>query len=286
MQTSDASRAIAAATSIARQLDLDVDGATVIHNSNKLALRLLPCDVFARVAPLGDQVARLEVEIAVRLAEIGGPVAALEPRVEPQVYECDGFVMTFWIFYESRPPDAVSPDDYASTLKELHVAMSKLEVATPHFTDRVAEAQNLVANRDLTPALNYADRELLGTTLGDRRQAIERRGAPEQLLHGEPHPGNVLGTEHGLRFIDLETCCRGPVEFDLAHVPEHVSDRYSDVDPELLRDCRVVVLAMVAAWRWDPEDQFPDGHAAGHKLLEALRAGAPWPTLDVVMRRV
>jgi TPP-dependent trihydroxycyclohexane-1,2-dione (THcHDO) dehydratase len=50
------SRAMAAATSLAVALDLRVDAAVVIHNSNKLAVRLLPCDVFARVALAGQEV--------------------------------------------------------------------------------------------------------------------------------------------------------------------------------------------------------------------------------------
>ena len=66
--------------------------------------------------------------------------------------------------------------------------------------------------------LSDADRELLGDTLRDLRRQIGKRGG-EQLLHGEPHPGNVRTTKNGLLFIDLETCCRGPVEFDLAHAP-------------------------------------------------------------------
>ena len=141
--------------------------------------------------------------------------------------------------------------------------MATLDVTTPHFTDRVAEAQELVASRDHTPALADADRELLSTTLRRLRRAIGDRGAAEQLLHGEPHPGNVLNTQHGMRFIDLETCCRGPVEFDLAHVPGAVSECYPDVDQELLHDCRILVLAMVAAWRWDRLDQLPNGARAG-----------------------
>jgi hypothetical protein len=164
--------------------------------------------------------------------------------------------------------------------------MRTLDVTTPHFTDRVAEAQRLVASRDHTPALADADRELLNNTLRSLRRAIGDRGAAEQLLHGEPHPGNVLDTKNGLRFIDLETCCRGPVEFDLAHVPEAVSERYPDADQELLRECRILVLAMVAAWRWDPGDQFPNGQQAARELLSALREGPPWPALDVVMRRL
>ena len=35
---------------------------------------------------------------------------------------------------------------------------------------------------------------------------IRDRGAAEQLLHGEPHPGNVLSTANGLVFVDIETC--------------------------------------------------------------------------------
>jgi hypothetical protein len=105
------------------------------------------------------------------------------------------------------------------------------------------------------------------------------------VLHGEPHPGNLLHTESGPLFTDLETCCRGPIEFDLAHVPEDVSEWYSGADQELLLECRLLVLAMVAAWRWDLDDQLPDGKRAGQELLHAIRAGPPWPTLDVVTDR-
>jgi len=90
--------------------------------------------------------------------------------------------------------------------------MRTLDVASPHFTDRVAEAEGLVASCD-DPLLGDGDREILNTTLQDRKRAIVDHGSVEQLLHGEPHPGNVLRTRNGLRIIDLETCCRGPVEF-------------------------------------------------------------------------
>ena len=285
MHAAEVPRAVAAARTTASALGLTVDDAVVLHDSNKLAVRLLPCEVLARVAHEAHQVAEFEVELAQRLATTESPVAALEPRVEPRVYERDGFVVTLWTYYEPVPPREVAPADYAQALERLHAGMRTLEVTTPHFTDRVAEAQRLVASRDLTPALADADRELLADTLRSRRRAISDRGAAEQLLHGEPHPGNVLRTKDGLLFIDLETCCRGPVEFDLAHVPEEVSERYRDADQELLGECRNLVLAMVAAWRWDPDDQFPDGQRAARVLLSALRQGPPWPSLDVVMRR-
>jgi hypothetical protein len=277
---------VAAATSTASALDLAVDDAVVLQNSNRLAVRLLPCDVLARVAPLTQQVAKLEIEIAQRLTETESPVGALEPRAEPRAYERDGFVVTLWTYYEPVTLREVSPADYANALKRLHAGMRKLDVATPHFTDRVAEAQQLVASRDQTPALAEADRELLSSTLRKRSLMIADRRATEQLLHGEPHPGNVLNTKDGPLFIDLETCCRGPIEFDLAHVPEEVSEHYPDADQELLGECRGLVLAMVAAWRWDAGDQFPNGRRAGQELVSALRKGPPWPTLEGVMRGI
>jgi Ser/Thr protein kinase RdoA (MazF antagonist) len=138
----------------------------------------------------------------------------------------------------TRDTREVSPADYADALKRLHAGMRRLDVPTPHFTDRVEQAQQLLANRDDTPALADTDRELLGNTLRSLKRAIGEHGGAEQLLHGEPHPGNVLTTKNGLLFIDLETCCRGPVEFDLAHAPEEVGDHYPGVDQDLLRECR------------------------------------------------
>ena len=280
MKASEVQRAVAAAVSIAAALDLTVDDAIVLHNSNKLALRVLPCDVFARVAYVGQEVAQFEVELAQRLAETESPVAALEPRVEPRVYVRDGFAVTLWTYYEPVLPRDVAPAEYAQALARLHAGMREIDLVAPHFTDRIAEAQQLVASRDHTPALADDDRALLSTTLRSLRRAIGDRGAAEQLLHGEPHPGNVLSTKTGPLFIDLETCCRGPIEFDLAHVPEEVSKRYPDVDHELLRECGILVLAMIAAWRWDRDDQFPNGRRMGTELLSQIRAALDLYGLD------
>jgi Ser/Thr protein kinase RdoA (MazF antagonist) len=266
--------------STASSLDLTVDDAIVLHDSNRLTLRLLPCDVLARVAPVAHQAAQFEIDLAQRLAESESPVAALEPRVEPRVYESDGFTITLWTYYEPATPGDVSPADYANALERLHADMRKLDVPTPHFTDRVEQAQQLLASRDHTPALADADRELLGNTLRSLRRVIGERGGAEQLLHGEPHPGNVLTTKNGLLFIDLETCCRGPVEFDLAHAPEEVSEHYPGVNHDLLRECRILVLAMITTWRWDRDDQLPNGRQLGTEWLSQIRAALDRNGLD------
>jgi len=272
MQASEVACAVAAAISSASALDLMVDDAIVLQNSNRLVLRLLPGDVVARVANVLHQSgAAFEVELAQRLAKTESPIAALEPRVEPRVYVRDGFVVTLWAYYEPVSPREIAPAEYAHALKRLHAGMRQVDMATPHFTDRVAEAQWLIESRDHTPDLPDADRAFLSNTLRSLRRGIADRGAPEQLLHGEPHPGNLLKTKKGLLLADLETCCRGPVEFDIAHVPDEVSEHYPDADQALLSECRILMLAMVAAWRWDRDDQFPNGRRAAVELLSEMR---------------
>jgi thiamine kinase-like enzyme len=202
--------------------------------------------------------------------------------VESHVFERDGFVVTFWSYY--RPvTDLGSPAEYADALRHLHAAMRSIEIEeAPHFTERIAEAERLLTQRHETPALADDDRLLLLDTLHAAGHAIRRHVTVDQLLHGEPHPGNLLGTTEGLLFIDLETCCRGPVEFDVAHVPDEVSVHYPRVDPVLLQECRRLVLTMVAAWRWDVRDEFPHGHQHAVRILGLLRQGPPWPALGAL----
>lgn len=277
--TSDNNRAVVAAMAVAAALDLPVADAVVLHQSNRLALRLLPCDVLARVADAQfKRSAEYEVALAQRLADVGAPAGALEPRVTPGAYVRDGFVVTLWTYYEPAPQLGFTPADYARALERLHACMRRIDTPTPHFTSRVAEAQRLVGDPQQTPALTDTDRAFLADSLRRLREAVIGRGRPEQLIHCEPHAGNVLRTQQGLRFIDLETCCRGPVEFDLAHAPEEVAAHYPGADHELLRECRMLMLAMVAAWRWDRDDQFPDGARSGRDHISALRealAGGP-----------
>ena len=76
--------------------------------------------------------------------------------MEPRGYERDDFEVSLWTYYEPATT-AISPASYDEALERLHAGMRKLDIPTPHFTDRVASA--------------------------------------EQLFHGEPHPGNVLSKD-------------------------------------------------------------------------------------------
>lgn len=273
MKEADLPRAVAAGRSIATTLGLPADDAVVLQDSNRLAVRLRPCDVVARVAPAEAQGgAEFEVLLARHLAATESPIAELDPRVESRVFLRDGFAVTFWTYYEAVTTQEILPPSYAQALERLHAGMRQLDVAVPHFTDRVAEAQSLIDDRAATPDLPVEDRDFLRDTLGRLRHTVASRETVEQLLHGEPHPGNLLSTEKGLLFVDLETSCRGPVEFDVAHAPEEVGRLYAPADPDLLRDCRLLGLALATTWRWERNDQLPNGRQLGAEWLGQIRA--------------
>lgn len=271
METAAREQAAAAAKSVAESLGLRADDAVVLNDSNKLTLRLLPCDVVARVAPPEHRAVQFEIDVAQRLAVAGSPVVALDPRVEPRVHTGGGFNITYWTYCEPVSAEAIPPADYALALERLHAGMRNLDIEPPHFTDRVDEAQQILADRETSPDLPEPERELLADTLERLRRETSGSGK-DQLLHGEPHPGNLLATKRGPLFIDFETCCRGPIEFDLAHAPDALADHYPDVDPELLRKCRMLMLAMVTTWRWDREDRLPNGRQRGAEWLDQLRS--------------
>ena len=283
MQGPEARRAVAAAMSTAATLGLVADDAAILSDSNRLVVRLTPCDVVARVAATTHFAsAEREVELVRRLSATESPVAPLDARVEPRVHERGGFEITFWSFL--TPVARTRPaGEYADALARLHAGLRQIDgVAPSHFVDRVAATQRDVASRDVTPDLTDRDRELLADILEQLRRAVVERGGPEQLLHGEPHPWNVLDTERGPVFIDFENTTRGPVEYDLAWVPDAVAAHHVHADQELLGACRGLVLAMIAMHRWRAGDEHPSGRVSGIAFLDVLREGPPWPALDEV----
>jgi hypothetical protein len=283
MEAKDAERALGAAMAVAAALDLAADDAVILNDSNRLVALLLPCRAVARVSPTGWFSAAREVEVVRRLAEADGPVAGLDARVEPRVVGCDGFEIALWAYFEPAPARELPPSDYAHTLERLHGALRRVDLSAPHFTDRLAEVRRWLVDAGSTPDLSDQDRELLIERLETPTRLLTDSGATEQLLHGEPHPWNVLTTaNNGLLFIDFENCARGPIEYDLAWVPSAVSERYRDAHQRLVGECRRLVLALVAAHRWRRDDQHPSGRQSGVAFLDVLREGPPWPALDAV----
>jgi hypothetical protein len=190
--------------------------------------------------------------------------------VEARVYVRDTFALTLWTYYAQV--GAIAPADYADALIQIHVGLRQIDLAAPHITDRVAAWAEEVDHREQTPELPGPDREFLSTTFHRVRNAMNRWDTGDQLLHGEPHPQNLLSTSSGPRFIDLHTCQRGPVEYDLAYVPEDVAAHYPGANHHLVHQFRILMWAGFTTMRWRPGDQLPNRDYWRVEGLNQLRA--------------
>jgi hypothetical protein len=166
-------RGIRAAIAVASSLGLEAAEAVVLSSSNRMAVRLLPCDILARIGPAPRRPTdELELDVARRLALSGSPVATLDPRVEPRVYAHSRFGITFWTYFETDDDAVTAPAAYADALARLHAGLRKLDIHTPHFTDRVSEAENVVSDSAASPELGDADRAFLLTALREVSVAV------------------------------------------------------------------------------------------------------------------
>jgi len=151
--------------------------------------------------------------------------------------------------------------------------MRKLDVTTPHFTDRVAEAQQLVASRDQTRRSPRGTGSFSATLEKHKTNDRQPRRRGATACTANP-PGNVLSTKNGPLSSTLRPVQWGPVEFDLAHVPKRSSSTIRTLTRKLIGECRGLVLAMVAAWRWDAGDEFPERATSSPRTRQHTTQGA------------
>jgi aminoglycoside phosphotransferase (APT) family kinase protein len=153
--------------------------------------------------------ARHELIVARWLLSEGVPV--VRPFVDVPVV-VDGCVVSFWEYLaDARSADLVT---LASCLRRLHAVprrhASLLTRVEPfaYFDERLAAA----------PTLGEADRAFL-TELRDKLAAEWARATfdlGDAVIHGDAHMDNLMKAADGrLAFIDLETVCIGPPEWDL-----------------------------------------------------------------------
>lgn len=264
-------RAIETVRATARELGLPAQEAVVIHNSDRIAVHFLPNDLLARIAPqtVAEDL-RFEAELAHQLAANNSPVGLLEPHAQSRVFLRDGFAFTLWIYYEPAGP--IAPADYADALWRLHAGLRQLDVAAPHINRRIATWSERLHDPHQTPDLPEAERELLSATLMRVQNAMRQHQSVDQLLHGEPHPGNLLSTSQGPLFIDFHTCQRGPIEYDIAFMPEEAAIHYPDANQQLVQEFRILMWAGFTIMRWYPWDQFPDRDHWRGEGLKRMRA--------------
>ena len=108
-------------------------------------------------------------------------------------------------------------------------------------------------NRAALPALAGADRELLIRAFDTLRSQLLVLAPPAShiVLHGAPHAYNILLVGNEPRFIDFETTCTGPVEWDAAYLAPNAERFYGQaLQAPLLRACRAMASVKTAVWCW------------------------------------
>lgn len=226
--------AVAASVAVAGRLGLPVDTPVVVAEGYSVRVRLDPAPVLTRVVTLG-RVLRgeprpwmvREVEVSSWLAARGVPV--VPPWNEAGPHRAGGLDVTLWTWCE--PVEGVVPPQvFGPMLKGLHDALRDYDADLPVLVGPLTDiATALEVSRD--HALHDAAAVLVPLA----------RTWPRRPLHGDAHTGNVLLTEAGPLWMDLEDVCVGPVEWDLAS--RTLTDEYVDaypgpVDRDLLELCR------------------------------------------------
>ena len=101
--------------------------------------------------------------------------------------------------------------------------------------------------------------------------ALASLDAERRPLHGSPHPANWLQTAVGPLLLDFETACHGPVEWDLAALPDEANAFLPDADRDLITTMRRMRSACVAAKCWVAPQRAPELRDAAHVHLKLLR---------------
>jgi aminoglycoside phosphotransferase (APT) family kinase protein len=179
-------------------------------------------------------------------------------------------MVTLWQRLDNDPESEPSPRALADSLRELHHTLMGFEGELPSFEASLDLARAALWDDVQMRALPVSDRSMLRLAYDRLRAEVRTRRMAVGPLHGEAHDGNVLVTPQGLRWIDFEGACIGPLEWDLAFLPQRAIDAFPEADARLLSELRTLNSARVATWcfaRWE----FPElrWHARFH--LERVR---------------
>lgn len=243
-------RARGAALEIAARFAMSSATVELLSDSNNTVFVLHPYAVVAKVATGDHQRAALELDVATFATAHRGPVVPTTACPPPKVHEHDRLQVTFWRFAEAEASETV-PSAIADALYELHRILENYPQPLPPLDAELSAVGQVLADRRQARSLPPDDRALLRCGLQKLRSALRALSWPARPLHGSPSSGNQINSSGAVRFIDFETACVGPVEWDLAHLSDEVVRCYpSHHDEQLLRICRGLVSIKTATWCW------------------------------------
>jgi hypothetical protein len=248
---------IGIAIELARAGGLNVREPVSLRSTNNTVVWLKPEPVVAKVGTASYPRLHLELKVAQELCALGGPCVRPATELAPIVHSRGGWDVTFWR-YHAQPPGLTLPaGQIATALRSLHHALDRLSAplraTLPSYLQELEFIRALLMDGAALPALAGADRELLIRAFDTLRSQLLVLAPPEShiALHGAPHAYNILLVGHEPRFIDFETTCTGPVEWDAAYLEPNAERFYGQaLQAPLLRVCRAMASVKTAVWCW------------------------------------
>ena len=267
--------AVEAAVATAASHGVVASSPRVLHHSNNVVVHLAPTPVVAKVATSQHReqgaasVAR-ELAIGRFLAEQTAPTVAPTTILPAGPHRVDGLALAFWDYCPTGADGG--PDGCAAghSLATLHAALDGYPDELPPFTAHVEDAGAILAGEPL-PALSHDDRAFLADLHTDLCAKLAATPFSDRVLHGEVHLGNLLAADDGLRWIDFESACIGPLEWDLTGLPDEGLEAFPRADRSLLALLRDVRSCCVAAWCWRNPERAPELREAAEFHLARLR---------------
>ncbi|MEJ2566827.1 MAG: serine/threonine protein kinase [Gammaproteobacteria bacterium] len=179
---------------------------------------------FYRPGRWSDEGIREEHAFALELAEREIPVVApLRDDHGETLHHYRGFRFSLYPRRGGRWPELDNPDNLlwlGRFIGRIH-AVGAIEpfrhrpsLSIEHFGDD--SYRYVLEHGFIPPELQLAYRSLAEDLLIQVRNCYARAGEVNFIrLHGDCHPGNILWTDGGPHFVDLDDCCMGPAIQDL-----------------------------------------------------------------------
>jgi hypothetical protein len=270
--------ALAAAQAVARAHGVACDEAERLAGGSNVLVHLKPAPVVARVmtgtAVLHGDLERWlarEVAVGVFLADtdlIVPPTDLLPPGPHHQ----DGFWMTLWAFVPHGGEAPPAPRELGGSLRALHDALAGFTGDLAPVSEIRDWLRRLLDELRPAPGLTRQDIDRLRLRLEAVTPFVFESSRPAQPLHGDVSIGNLLRTNSGVLWSDLEDVCAGPVAWDVAGLVTSAQDRGHGA---------AFVEALLAAYGdVDSLEPFLDAHALYGVIWQAFaaqrrRAGRP-----------
>ena len=269
---------LASATEAAAKAGLGSVTPELLHLGNHTSARLAPWPIVARIASgtsfdFSHEGLARELMVGCHLESRGAPAVRPTREIAPGPYIENDCAVTLWQFVNGRAA-ATQADELmaAASLERVHAALADIDADLPSFISKVESCDAILANPAEAPKLASTDRQFLEQLYRALRERLNEIDVPWRPIHGDTHMGNVLVTDSGAIWMDLEAACIGPLEWDVVNLPASTWSRFDGLDAALMHVLADVRSLCVAVWCWAEFDRSAASAKAAIYHLGELKA--------------